>query len=191
MHFCDILMLLHERYPCQIVNTVQYYQNMQYELLPTDQIREIDLKVNCLIKNTACFTENFVRNHPDFTKTCGFCKDFAESHCFTADVGGCVTILAFSRMIEYQTVQILCLLLPGQRHILATVCAMTIIVGLRCASPNITVMRTKFLVLDFPRHIKCIMLDSDIIFLKVMELIKIRSLKCCISIGLILQCNKR
>ena len=52
---------------------------MQYEVHPTDQTRDIDHTVNGSFKNPTSLTEKNVKNRQDFSRTCGFRRDFRES----------------------------------------------------------------------------------------------------------------
>ena len=52
---------------------------MQYEVHPTDLTRDIDPELKGSFKKATCFTENFVKNQRDFSRTCGFRGDFTKS----------------------------------------------------------------------------------------------------------------
>ena len=52
---------------------------MQYEVHPTYQTGEIDQRLNISFKNSTRRAKNFLKNQPDFSRTCGFRGDFTES----------------------------------------------------------------------------------------------------------------
>ena len=52
---------------------------MQYEVHPTYQTGEIDQRLNGSLKNSTRRTKIFLKNQPDFSRTCGFRGDFTES----------------------------------------------------------------------------------------------------------------
>ena len=52
---------------------------MQYEVNLADQTREIGPKVNGSFNNSTYFTQNFIKNQPEFCRTCGFRGDFRKS----------------------------------------------------------------------------------------------------------------
>ena len=51
---------------------------MQYEVHPTYQTGEIDLRLNGSFKYSTRRTKNFLKNQPDFSRTCGFRGEFTE-----------------------------------------------------------------------------------------------------------------
>ena len=54
---CGFWMIQHVPYWSRIVSTIFYYLDMQYEVHPTDQSRDIDLKVNGSFKNFTPLTK--------------------------------------------------------------------------------------------------------------------------------------
>ena len=52
---------------------------MQYQVDLRPQTGEIDQRVNRSFKNSTRRTKNFLKNQPDFSRTCGFREEFRES----------------------------------------------------------------------------------------------------------------
>ena len=82
MHLCDFWMIHHVPYCSLIVNTTLYYLYIEYEVHPTDQSRDIDIKVNGSFKNFTHVAKNSVKNQEKFSRTCSFRGDFRESFNF-------------------------------------------------------------------------------------------------------------
>ena len=65
-------MIHHEQNDSQIVKTIWYYQNMQYEVDPMNQTREIDPELNVSFKNSTRRTPKILKTQREFSWTCGF-----------------------------------------------------------------------------------------------------------------------
>ena len=72
MIFHGFWMIHYVQYCYQNVKDIKYYQNLQYEVHPTDQTQDIDPKEKGSFKNFSYLIEKSIKNQPDFSRTCGF-----------------------------------------------------------------------------------------------------------------------